>query len=272
MDAVANISYNVVEVIPGTVEAVVVRSRSAVASGEKLPTIVLPHGGPHANCAAMYVTTVAYLASLGYAVCYCNYRGSTGYGDAALQSLVGGAAGTQDVADCVAIAERAIADGIADPTRVCAVGGSHGGFLAAHLIGQRPDLFRCAVMRNPVTDIAAMVSATDIPDWCFVETLGREAYSDLPSTEALVAMRKASPVRYVSEVAKHARPVLMLLGGVDLRVPPTNGLRYAAALREAGGSCEVRVFPADSHGLTNPRTEFESFVTVAGFLRRNVMN
>ena len=272
MDAVANISYNVVEVIPGTVEAVVVRSRSAVASGEKLPTIVLPHGGPHANCAAMYVTTVAYLASLGYAVCYCNYRGSTGYGDAALQSLVGGAAGTQDVVDCVAIAERAIADGIADPTRVCAVGGSHGGFLAAHLIGQRPDLFRCAVMRNPVTDIAAMVSATDIPDWCFVETLGREAYSDLPSTEALVAMRMASPVRYVSEVAKHARPVLMLLGGVDLRVPPTNGLRYAAALREAGGSCEVRVFPADSHGLTNPRTEFESFVTVAGFLRRNVMN
>jgi len=128
MDAVANISYNVVEVIPGTVEAVVVRSRSAVASGEKLPTIVLPHGGPHANCAAMYVTTVAYLASLGYAVCYCNYRGSTGYGDAALQSLVGGAAGTQDVDDCVAIAERAIADGIADPTRVCAVGGSHGGF------------------------------------------------------------------------------------------------------------------------------------------------
>jgi acylaminoacyl-peptidase len=127
-------------------------------------------------------------------------------------------------------------------------------------------------MRNPVTDIAAMVSATDIPDWCFVETLGREAYSDLPSTEALVAMRKASPVRYVSEVAKHARPVLMLLGGVDLRVPPTNGLRYAAALREAGGSCEVRVFPTDSHGLTNPRTEFESFVTVAGFLRRNVMN
>jgi acetyl esterase/lipase len=51
------------------------------------------------------------------------------------------------------------------------------------------------------------------------------------------------------------------------RVPPSNGLRYAAALREQGGSCAVRVFPEDCHGLTNPRTEFESFVTVAAFLR-----
>ena len=187
-----------------------------------------------------------------------------------MQSLVGGAAGRADVDDCVAVAERAVADGVADPKRLCAVGGSHGGFLAAHLVGQRPDVFRCAVLRNPVTDIAAMVPLTDIPDWCFVETLGREAYSDLPSTEALIAMREASPVRFVNEVAKHDRPVLMLLGGVDLRVPPTNGLRYAAALREAGGRCEVRMFPEDSHGLLNPRTEFESFVTVAGFLRRNV--
>ena len=272
LDACANLTHQVTEVRAGEnpVESVVVRSRSAVASGEKLPTIVLPHGGPHANCPAAYVTSVAYLASLGYAVCYCNYRGSTGYGDAPLQSLVGGAAGRADVDDCVAVAERAVKDGVADPTRLCAVGGSHGGFLAAHLVGQRPDLFRCAVLRNPVTDIAAMVPLTDIPDWCFVETLGREAYSDLPSPEALVAMRDASPVRYVNEVAKHDRPVLMLLGGVDLRVPPSNGLRYAAALREAGGRCEVRMFPEDSHGLLNPRTEFESFVTVAGFLRRNV--
>ena len=268
--ACADLTHQVTEVRAGEVESVVVRSKSAVVAGTKLPTIVLPHGGPHANCPAAYVTSTAYLASLGYAVCYCNYRGSTGYGDVALQSLVGGAAGRADVDDCVAVAERAVADGVADPERLCAVGGSHGGFLAAHLVGQRPDLFRCAVLRNPVTDIAAMVPLTDIPDWCFVETLGREAYSDLPSPEALAAMREASPVRYVHEVAKRDRPVLMLLGGVDLRVPPSNGLRYAAALREAGGRCEVRMFPEDSHGLLNPRTEFESFVTVAGFLRRNV--
>ena len=270
--ALANLEYHVTTVLragdapdaAATVQSITVRPKHPAGP---LPTVVLPHGGPHASCPAGYVASVAYLASLGYAVVYCNYRGSTGYGEAPLQSLVGGNAGTQDVADCVRIAEAAIEEGVADPNRVCVIGGSHGGFLGAHLIGQAPDLFKCAVLRNPVTDIAAMVPLTDIPDWCFVETVGRRAYTDLPSVETLAAMRDASPVAHLSKVKA---PVLMLLGAVDLRVPPSNGLRYAAALREAGGTCEVRVFPADCHGLTNPRTEFESFVTVARFLRQHV--
>ena len=47
-----------------------------------------------------------------------------------------------------------------------------GGFLAGHCIGQHPELFKVAAMRNPCTNIASMVTATDIPDWCYVETLG----------------------------------------------------------------------------------------------------
>ena len=47
-----------------------------------------------------------------------------------------------------------------------------GGFLAGHLIGQHPDLFKVAAMRNPCTNVASMVTATDIPDWCYIETLG----------------------------------------------------------------------------------------------------
>ena len=53
-------------------------------------------------------------------------------------------------------------------------------------------------------------------------------------------------------------------------VPPSNGLRYAAALNARGVDCRTRVFPEDAHGLVNPRTEFESFVTIAGFLREHV--
>ncbi len=59
--------------------------------------------------------------------------------------------------------------GIVDASRVGIVGGSHGGFLAGHLIGQFPAAFRCAVMRNPVTNISLMVGLSDITDWCYVE-------------------------------------------------------------------------------------------------------
>jgi hypothetical protein len=49
------------------------------------------------------------------------------------------------------------------------VGGSHGGFLGGHLLGQFPSAFRFAVLRNPVTNISLMVGLTDITDWCYVE-------------------------------------------------------------------------------------------------------
>lgn len=55
--------------------------------------------------------------------------------------------------------------GHVDLSRVAAVGGSHGGFLTAHLAGQHPAAFKAAVLRNPVCDLELMVHVTDIPDW-----------------------------------------------------------------------------------------------------------
>lgn len=78
-----------------------------------------------------------------------NYRGSLGFGDADLNSLPGNI-GTQDVADVVLATHTALAlttsssekRPLFDASRVAVVGGSHGGFLAAHLIGQHPDIFK----------------------------------------------------------------------------------------------------------------------------------
>ena len=55
-----------------------------------------------------------------------------------------------------------------DSSKVGIVGGSHGGFLTAHMIGQYPGVYKVAAMRNPVTNIPSMLSVSDIPDWCWV--------------------------------------------------------------------------------------------------------
>ena len=99
---------------------------------------------------------------------------------------------------------------------------------------------------------------------------GHRVDTDDPSLETLAHMRSKSPIAHVANVAEKKRPVMMLIGAADRRVPPTNGLRYAAALRAAGGTCHVRVFPEDAHGLVKPRTEFESFVSIATFLRETL--
>ena len=215
-----------------------------------------------------FLPSLAFLASSGYAVLSVNYRGSTGAGQSALESLLG-RAGRQDVDDCISALDAAAAAGLVDASRAAIVGGSHGGFLGAHLIAQAPQRFKCAALRNPVTDLASMVGVTDIPDWCYVETagLGKEAYSEVPSAETLAAMRAISPIAHIDAVRA---PVLMLLGAKDRRVPPSNGLAYAHALRERGVPVRVLLFPEDEHSLSKPRTELESFMNVLEWLQAHV--
>jgi acylaminoacyl-peptidase len=129
---------------------------------EKLPLIVVPHGGPHSATPTSFVPSYGYLCQHGrYAVLHVNFRGSTGFGQAALESLAGNA-GTLDVLDVVAATRAAINTGVIDAERVGICGGSHGGFLAAHLSGQHPDLFKVASMRNPCINIASMVTAVSV--------------------------------------------------------------------------------------------------------------
>lgn len=155
-----------------------------------VPVILVPHGGPHSTTTTAYFHAYAFLAyQLGAAVVHVNYRGSPGYGQDSIHSLPG-CVGKNDVADmmtalnhalglrydastgtAVAVSASASEQNLAgaelpllcDASRVAVVGGSHGGFLAGHLIGQFPDTFRACAMRNPVTNIPGEYSVSDIP-------------------------------------------------------------------------------------------------------------
>jgi acylaminoacyl-peptidase len=194
------ISYHVIRTHPdhGDVRAPVEGILLLPPTSEKVPLVVVPHGGPHSCTPTVYVPSYAYLCQTGkFGILHVNYRGSSGFGQAALESLAG-TVGDQDVKDVVHLTNHVLKEyeGKIDASKVGVCGGSHGGFLAGHLIGQYPDLFKVAAMRNPVTNIATMTTATDIPDWTYVECFGPGTYDWTkfrgPNKDDLAAMWDAS--------------------------------------------------------------------------------
>ncbi|KAG6574947.1 Acylamino-acid-releasing enzyme, partial [Cucurbita argyrosperma subsp. sororia] len=234
---------------------------------ELKPLIVNLHGGPHSTSTSSFSKSLAFLAAVGFNLLIVNYRGSLGFGEDALQSLPG-KIGSQDVNDVLAALDHIIDQGLANPAKVAVLGGSHGGFLTTHLIGQAPDRFVAAAARNPVCNLALMVGTSDIPDWCYVECYGREGknyFTEAPSAEHLIHLYHMSPIRHVSNVKT---PTIFLLGAKDLRVPFSNGLQFARALKEKGVDTKVIVFPDDKHPIDRPQSDFESFLNICVWFKK----
>ena len=194
---------------------------------------------------------------------------------ATLFLLQKGNIGSQDVSDCMAALDMVLAfleaqDGKSEKRRKVAVfGGSHGGFLGAHMIGQHGDRFECAILRNPVVNLGSMVYTTDIPDWCFIETFGcaigkRRCRWD-PRPEDVQAMYDKSPIKHIDTYSK---PTLFLIGERDKRVPMSNPLQFISALSARGVVTRTFRFPHDCHPLHNPQTEYTCVIEAMEWIRR----
>ncbi|EME30448.1 acylaminoacyl-peptidase [Galdieria sulphuraria] len=240
-----------------TFQAFIVYPRpSYLNEKKKMSLICFPHGGPHSSHLIQFQLGVAFLALRGYAVLMVNYRGSLGRGQQSLNSLVG-KIGYQDVEECVVATKwaRQIVPTLSEETLVAALGGSHGGFLSAHLTSQYPSIYKVAVLRNPVTNIVSMHSSTDIRDWCFTE-LG---YSNWQTKDEIVSLLLAQPEILdrmwkhspVSHVTNCQAPTLLLLGGSDRRVPPSQGIEWHQILRSKNIPSKLLWYPDADHSISD---------------------
>lgn len=222
------------------------------------PLVLLPHGGPHSRDDNDFDPWTEFLASRGYTVLQVNFRGSSGYGHAfemaGLQRW--GMEMQDDLSDGV---RWAIAEGIADPRRVCIVGGSYGGYAALMGSIKTPGMYRCVVSLNGVTDLEALIHHTrDFKGGSAVASL---QFGSFWSDSA--RLHATSPVFHAEAVTA---PALIIHGDADQIVPVEHGRRMAKALARAGRPHEYLELEGAGHSLGNAGHRLHFLTALERFL------
>lgn len=232
------------------------------SEGRKLPTVVLPHGGPHGvSDDWFYDTDAQFLANRGYLVVQVNYRGSGGRGRAfeRLGYLQWGTRIQQDLLDGL---DDAVAKGLADPERVCTFGASFGAYSAMMLAARAPERVRCAVGLAGVYDLKMMHKKGDIKD----DEYGRNYLARVigRSDEELAAN---SPVTLAARIKA---PVFLAHGERDERTPIAQANAMRSALLAAGRPPQWMAVAGEGHGFYNDDNSIAFYRALEAFLRTHI--
>lgn len=232
------------------------------AKAENLPTVILPHGGPHVRDVWGYDYWAQFLASRGYAVFQPNFRGSSGYGigfqNAGRKNW--GLKMQDDVTDGV---KMLIEKGIADPERICIVGASYGGYAALMGAVKTPDLFSCAASINGVSNLPLLVAALKegiIGGKIWIRSIGDPG-------EDREILRQTSPYHQAKKIKI---PILLIHAKDDTRVPVAHSRAMADRLKGMKKSVEFVELKTGGHTLETESARIATLKALEKFLAKHI--
>jgi dipeptidyl aminopeptidase/acylaminoacyl peptidase len=203
-------------------------------SGEKLPMLVLPHGGIHADFTTYHTHIIRELMSQGYVVVAPDFRGSTGYGKGFYELIDYGG---REVDDIHASAKWALENfDFVDPARVGLIGWSHGGLIVLMEAFAHPKEYACVFAGVPVSDLIARMGYEDSEyraDFAAPYHVGKTVREDIEE------YKRRSPVFHADKLDT---PLLIHTNTNDEDVNVLEVEHLIQALKAAGKKFEYKVF------------------------------
>ncbi|WP_284125313.1 alpha/beta hydrolase family protein [Parerythrobacter aestuarii] len=223
------------------------------SDGKNLPTIVMPHGGPGSRDVWGFDWLVQFFAARGYAVMQPNFRGSAGYGSDWFGKN-GFQAWDTAIGDVNDAGRWLVAQGIADPTKLAAVGWSYGGYAALQSQVVDPDLYKAVVAIAPVSDLELLREEnrkyTSYSYWDRVIGNG-------PHVAA------GSPARHAD---RFKAPVLLVHGTFDQNTSVAQSKLMEDRLQSAGKSVDYLEFDGLDHNIVHSQARGIMLKRIGEFL------
>jgi dipeptidyl aminopeptidase/acylaminoacyl peptidase len=209
---------------------------------KNLPMVIFVHGGPWGRDEWGYNRYVQWLSNRGYDVLQVNFRGSTGYGKQYVNAGDRQWAGTMHT-DLLDGKNWAVKRGVADPAKVCIMGGSYGGYATLAGVAFSPDAFACGVDIVGPSNLNTLLK-TIPPYWSTLLATFRKRMGD--SEERL---KHQSPLFRADQIKT---PLLIGQGANDPRVNKAESDQIVAAMRKNDKAVQYYVFPDEGHGFARP--------------------
>jgi len=231
----------------------------------KRPLIFDVHGGPEGQSVASFRgRTNYYLNELGIGVFYPNVRGSTGYGKKYV-SLDNGPFKREDsVKDMAALLDAVRANPRVDAAKVGLTGGSYGGYMCYAAAVQLKDKLRATQCTVAISNFVSFLENTNP----YRRDLRRVEYGDERDPRQRARLLAISPLTRVKEISK---PMFVITGANDPRVPKSEADQMVAAIKGNGGEVWHMVAANEGHGYAKKENVDYAFLAQLAFWQRYLL-
>lgn len=228
---------------------------------EKVPALIMVHGGPGGQARKGYRPIQQYLVNHGYALIDVNNRGSSGYGKTFFK-MDDKKHGEVDLDDCVWAKKYLISTGYIDPDKIGIIGGSYGGYMVLAGLTFRPDEFAVGVDLFGISNWVRTLQ--NIPPWW--ESFKEALYAEMGNPETdLEYLRRISPLFHADNIQK---PLMVLQGANDPRVLKVESDEIVEAVKKKGIPVEYIVFDDEGHGFVIKENQITAYKAILDFLNK----
>ena len=213
---------------------------------KKYPTLLYCQGGPQSALTQFFSVrwNFALMAANDYIVVAPNRRGMPGWGTKWNEEISKDWGG-QPMRDYLAAADFAKTLPYVDGDRMGAVGASYGGYSVFMLAGIHENRFKTFIAHDGLFDMKSWFLTTE-ELWFAKWDLGGSPY-DNPTPKSYTEF---NPSNYVN---KWNKPMMVIQGGIDYRVPYEQGQEAFQAAKLKGLKTKFLYFPNENHWVLHPQ-------------------